>query len=335
MSTTEEKVVWITWERQRRTSVLSEEIGASLYVLSDSSRSYKYRFVRYLFLSLKTLSVVLRKRPHILIVQNPSIVLAFVACIYRFIFKYYLIIDRHSNFKFHKNEGFVWYIFHKLSEFTIKHADLTIVTNSYLADFVQKIGGDSFVLPDKIPTLTLARPLNLSTKKNIVYVCSFNDDEPVAEVIEAVNNIKGVMVYITGDYNNAKGIFLKEKYKYINNVVFTGFLDEDSYQSFLCSAHVILVLTKQEYTLTCGAYEAVSLYKPMVLSNTKTIRNYFYKGAKYCDPNAVSIAFAINEAIISIENLFYEVTCMKLELQNRWDRDFSRLLRKIACETGT
>lgn len=324
-----ERITWITWENHRRTEVLSKELGASLSILSNKSKDRENRIIRYVLLSFKTFNLILKEKPSILIVQNPSIVLAFIACCSKIFFNYILVVDRHSNFKFHKNTGIVWRVFHFLSRFTVGHADITIVTNRYLADIIDNWGGNSYVLPDKIPELLQAEIVKIRDCINIIYVCSFSEDEPIEQVLSAVGDLDGIFLYITGNYSNSKGKKLREKYSY-DNVEFTGFLSEKDFQSFLLSVDIVMVLTKQEYTLTCGAYEAVSFEKPMVLSNTKTINNYFYKGAIYCDPNADSIRSSIREATSSIDKLKIEVIELKKELQNQWEEEFILFKEKLS-----
>lgn len=328
-----ENIVWITWEPHRRTSVLAKELGARLCIINESSLLCKIRFIRYLILSIRTVGYLFKKRPRVLIVQNPSIILAFVACIFRGCFKYILIVDRHSNFKLQNTAGLLMYFFHFLSKFTVKIADITIVTNHYLAEIVNKWGGKAFVLPDKIPELSLANPIQLDGQTNVVYVCSFSKDEPVEEVIDAFGRMEDVFLYITGSYNSLLGRNIKKSCNF-SNIKFSGFLDERSYQSLMISADLVLVLTKQEHTLTCGAYESIALSKPMVLSNTNTIRGYFSKGAVYCDPNPVTITAAIRQALNTVEKLQEEVNQLKEELNMQWEKDFLRFVNEISRISG-
>ena len=66
--------LWIAWEKQRRSTVLSKEFNAKLYQFNNSGK------LRYPIVITKTLFLLIKKRPKILFVQNPSTVLAFLAC---------------------------------------------------------------------------------------------------------------------------------------------------------------------------------------------------------------------------------------------------------------
>ena len=69
------KAIWISWERHRRTSTLAEHFGIPLHTLLYSGPAP----VRYLVLSIRTTALLFRERPGVLVVQNPSIVLATLA----------------------------------------------------------------------------------------------------------------------------------------------------------------------------------------------------------------------------------------------------------------
>ena len=65
-----------------------------------------------------------------------------------------------------------------------------------------------------------------------------------------------------------------------SNIILTGYLPDDEYIALLKSADVIIVLTSQDHTLTCGSYESIVLGKPMVLTDTEAIKNHFNKGSE-------------------------------------------------------
>ena len=90
------------------------------------------------------------------------------------------------------------------------------------------------------------------------------------------------------------------------------------------------VLTTADHTLTCGAYEAVAVGTPMVLSETTAIRSYFSKGAVYAAPTAQGIAAAIAAAGEQLQRLSNEVAQLAGELQVSWDLRFTRLTESLA-----
>ncbi len=315
--------IWITWERQRRSIELSRALKVKFYELRDIS----VRFLRYPYLSIKTLGILLKEMPKYVFAQNPSMILAALLCLLKKIFGFKLIVDRHSNFKFDKDpKAFKWRIFNSISNFTIKHADLTIVTNNYLRSLVDELGGRGFVLQDKLPELNMGRKISLQGKKNIVFISSFSDDEPLNQVIEAFSLLgKDWFLYITGRPKKAKN-----NYANMNpNIVLTGYLSDEDYQSLLISCDVVLVLTKQEHTLTCGAYECVYLRRPFVASSTGAIKEYFSKGVVYCDPDARSIAQAADDLFRNRHTLEKETTILRDELACDWKQRFDDLCKIV------
>jgi len=322
------KRIWITWEKHRRSFELAKALNAEIYVWPKFEEFN--RIIRYFCLSAKTLSVIAKERPDIIFVQNPSIILTALVAIFRNIFSYKLLTDRHSNFKFETlgNKSMKWKFFHFLSRYTVRNADMTIVTNDYLRDIVDKWGGRGFVLQDKLPELKLGKSIPLDGEKNIVFISTFSDDEPIAEIIDAAKRLnKNWRLYITGKYHGYRKKHLLRNLP--ANIRLTGFLSEEDYQSLLMSSDVLIILTTKDHLLNCGAYEAVVLLKPAVLSDTETIKNYFDKGMVFSKCDSHSIASAITEAVENNEKLKQDIGVLKEELVKNWGQRFENLIRTI------
>lgn len=322
------KSVWVTWEDHRRSRELANVLDAE-YILLLYKAS---RWLRYPLLSLRTVSVLIRLRPSHVFCQNPSIILATLLAVLRPLFGYKLIVDRHSNFKFYSRESteWVWRIFHKLSDYTLRKADLTIVTNDYLKEFLEKLGGRGFVLQDKLPQMSVGSNKTLGGKFNAVFVSTFAKDEPIKEIFSASKCLpEDTFIYVTGSYKNYPDIqkLICDKPE---NLILTGFLPEDEYQTLLRSADAIIVITDQEYTLTCGAYEAVTLEKAMVLADTATIKEYFSQGAVYATKDVDSLINAINDVRLHQSYLSKETKQLKEILLINWSDRFLNLKKLIS-----
>lgn len=322
-----ENSIWITWEDHRRSRELAKAFGSKYMCLIHDG----HMLVRYFVLSMKTLNLILKVRPKVVFCQNPSIVLNFLLVIFKKIFNYKLIVDRHSNFKFRfqNSKNPKWLLFNYLSKVTLKKSDLIIVTNEFLRSYVESLGGKAAVLEDKLPHLNYIGTTKLEGQVNFVFISTFSDDEPIIEIAEAAQNLPDfIKIYITGNYRKYRKLDLLNK---INkgNLIFTGFLPETNYQSLLNSADIIVVITDQEHTLTCGAYEAVELEKPMVLSNTSCIKNYFNKGAIYSTPTSEGLASSLLAAIEKRTILEQEVTTLKSELIQDWNLKFAKLFQNV------
>lgn len=322
----DKRKIWLTWESQRRSLVLSQQFGARLYLLECNSKN---RALRYTILTLKTLKILAKEKAIYVFCQNPSIILALLLCLMKFIFKYVLIVDRHSNFIIDTNNKLIIKTHDLISDLTLKIADYTIVTNEALRNFVNSKDGHALVLQDKLPNLELGCKSLLNGKYNITFITSCSFDEPLEEVVTAFEKMNStVNLYITGNYKNSR--FCREYIKNKpSNIHFTGFLKEDDYQSQLLSSDALLVLTRFEYILTCGAYEGVALCKPLILSNTKTVRDYFTTGAVYCDPDPESIKAAVEECLNNLLIMQKQITEFKSEITVKWNNTYSYVATTI------
>lgn len=315
------KKVWIAWEQQRRSIILSEEFECQLFLYT---REHQNLLARYARASLATVAYVRRSRPDIVFCQNPSMILAVLLSILKPIFRYKLIVDRHSNFMFNNSRKFRKTLFMGLSAFTVKAADLTIVTNERLKNkYIEQFGGLCKVLPDKIPDMStgVQLPEKKRDLKNIFFITSFSPDEPIEEFFEAIQDLPShYYFYVSGNYRK----HTRELDPYGKNYVLTGFVDEYDYKKTLNSADAVMVFTKNDYTLTCGAYEGLggNKPKPLILSNTTAIKEYFSAGAVYCDMIPESIRSGILRCFQNYELLEKEAWNLKNRLNYLWSQRF-------------
>jgi len=199
-----------------------------------------------------------------------------------------------------------------LTLFCLRHANLTIVTNEALKNMIDGLGGRGFVLQDSIPQPLAGRTV-LRGPLNIVFVCTYSADEPVTEVLEAARLVgRDATVYVTGKRRK------KSPARVPYNVVLTDYLAEQDYWSLLNSCDAVMVLTTREHTLLCGAYEAIALSKPLILSDTKALRAYFSKGVVYTDNNRHGLVEAIRRAGRERENLAKDIAELSQELETAW-----------------
>jgi len=317
------KVVWITWEKQRRNHGISSAIKAELVELIST----KKRLIRYVELTLKTIDVIRAKKPDVVIAQNPSIVLAFIIVIMKRIFNFKAVIDAHNSGIYPREGNFVLLNF--IAKYLQKNADVTIVTNHNLLDHVIENGGNGFILPDKIPT-PKPQKIHLEGLRKIVFICTFSSDEPYLAVIEAGKLLTNeFIIYITGNYHGKlnPNIIIPKQIK------LTGYLPENEYWNLLYSADVIMDLTTRENCLVCGAYEGLSLEKPLILSNTNINKEYFNLGCIYVDSDSNSIFKGIVESSEKIDLNIQNIKLLKNKLEQSWNVQIRNLLDQIVLHT--
>lgn len=285
-------VIAITWEQHRRTRELCKWLGIPLYELCFSGT----RVVRYVRLGSATIRLLLKTRPHLVYVQNPSLVLSLLVLMLKpFAGRYRVIMDAH-------NEAVTpfththWPI-PTLSRTAIRRADWTIVTNQALAEQVSAIGGRPLILPDRLPE----PPIEPSPAPviehvfQVMVVATYAADEPIAAIVEAARQLgPSYKFFITG---RATKLDPAIREKLPANVAQTDFLDEHDYWQLMRDSHVTLDLTLKPNCLVCGAYESLAMRRPMILTGNPATRDLFGQVALFpADDSPQAIAAAIKHA---------------------------------------
>ena len=309
-----DKVIWIAWERHRRTEQIVKFLGIKAYLFESKMP----RVIKHPLFLIRTFTVLFKNNPKVLIVQNPSLILSGFACFLKVIkmFSFRLIIDAHNAGVVSPRKGVI--ILERFFVFLHKTADLTIVTNLYLSETIKKSGGASFILSDKIPEIEKVEDRSLKGKFNFVCICTFSIDEPYREIIEAALSLSPEdMLYVTGNFRNAPPEFLSGL---PNNIVLTGYLEEPEYWSYLKCADCIIDLTFRDNCLVCGAYEAVSVGTPVILSDRKILREIFYKGAIFTENDSESMKIAMQEVKSHWQELSYEINVFRDEYIRTWEK---------------
>ena len=318
------KKIWVTWESQRRNRELSSAFGAKLFELCEIDR-IKSRIIKYGLGIFKTSLILLRERPKVIFCQNPSLVLSAFLVVLGRLSRIEVCVDCHNAGLFPLEGRSKVLLF--VSKFIQRHAKLVIVSNPDLKERVKRNGGKYYVLPDKVPSLANTKPRKLKGKWNLLFICSFADDEPYQTVFEAAKKLpRDIVIYVTGDY---RGKIDSTPGGATENLVFTGYLPEPDYVILLRSVDAVIDLTEREDCLVCGGYEALSAEKPLVLSNRKALREYFSQGAIYTEHNPASISKAICEVIENKEDLTEKVRILKAAKQAEWAKRKKDLLAAV------
>ena len=319
--------MWIAWESQRRSRELASYFGCSLHEITVTGA------LRYPASIFRTVALLLKHRPRVVFVQNPSMVLASLVVFWSLCSKSLSVVDRHTTFLLNRTSGITpWLIaFRAMHRFTLRYADVTIVTNAHLAQLVREAGGNPVVLPDKLPTLAAAKDVpSLIGRglKNVLLISSFADDEPISEVVDAMSLIRHpreVHLFISG---RVKISFSRLVATAPTNVTFTNYLSEADYVSLVQTVDVVVALTTSDHTMLCGCYEAVAAGKPLVTSDKEVLREYF-TAALFADNSAAGIAAAIDAALGELEQRGCLMRELREELVPAWLVQAARLDRLV------
>lgn len=314
------KSIWITWEVQRRNRELSTAFGAELIEMSELQRLPKW--MKYIFGLFETISLLIRKRPGTVFCQNPSIVLSFLMVVVGLVTKIKVIVDAHYDGVVKTNR-----ILSRILRFIHRHADYTIVTNSNHANVIRSRGGSPLILQDKLPTFEDRFRFTPPKPNTVLVITTFSPDEPISEIFEAARmlDFRGTKFLFTG-----KHLGKVDYSKVPDNVQLLGYVPEEEFIRNIFRASVVVDLTTNEDCLVCGAYEAISAGKPIILSDTLALRAYFGTGAAYCPNTASSIAATITYVIDN--TIFF--TERSVERRNILKHEWALSLDRAKIEIG-
>lgn len=313
------KVIAITWFDHRRTTELCVGLGLPLRSITTRRKG----LVRYLELTWRTVRELFGTRPHGVLVQNPSLVLAALMVGLRPLFRYRLVVDAHNEAVqpvINRSSLILW-----VTHWILRRADLTIVTNRQLADQVVARCGLPFVLPDRVPAAPAISGKNLHGSFRVVLICTYAIDEPLAAIFEAVRGLD-LHLYVTG---NDRKCSPQLRAIAPPNVIFAGFLSETDYWEYLAASDAIIDLTTMPNCLVCGGYEAAALGKPLLLTRSDAACELFGDGAVYTDNT-------VDDIRVKLEYLGKETSELQSRMRKRrdkmmldWGRESQKLLSQL------
>ena len=319
-----EKMIFLAWappSHSGRSQLLSDKFGIDLLAIHYLRLRSRLAPIKYVLQALRTWLELSRRRPKVIFVQNPPIFASLVVWMYCFLSGAHFIIDSHTDALL--ASWWQWSI--PLHRFLSCHAICTIVTNDYLRELVESWGAAAFMLAD-VPTEFQYREYPLDGDFNIAMVSSFSYDEPRQIVLEVARRLPDVQFYITGNLDLANPTQLAEAPR---NVHFTGFLPFEDYYGLLASANAVMVLTTEDHTLQWGACEAVSLGKPIIISDWPFLRSYFSKGTVYVDNTVESLHQGVVQMHREWERFNREVKGLCEERRLEWTYKHDLLMEMI------
>ena len=282
--------IWITWFPHRRTESICEAWGIPLVIFENRHlRGVRRRILQI----VQTFRRLLTAKEQIVFVQNPSLGLSLVACIVRKCRRFRLVIDAHNEGIVPFNRSGFWIAL--LTRWMVRTADLIIVTNEELEEIVTKMGGMPSVLPDRLPNFgVLASDIHvqpLSTRDYVLVICTYAADEPIEEMVRAAGRLRHSVDFVfTGNREKAvlrMGRLLPE------NVRLAGYLPESQFISGIVNSLCVLDLTLKPNCLVCGAYEALALGKPAILTSSPAAERLFGTAFELIDNSADGIVNSV------------------------------------------
>jgi len=316
-----EKIAFVAWNITKRSKVLAGYLNAKIITCKIASNRISKLF-NYPFLIFLTFCNLIHQKVNIVIVQLPPFHASIPGYLYCKLFRKKLIYDTHSGIFFPK--GLHQKVYFSLYCSMTRNTKLNIVHNEAILNRTCLKNTSSIVLECKIPFQPSGNIQH--TRFIVAVICSYDKDEPIEQIIVATRLVTDIEFYLTGNSNKLKNLTLPK------NVNLTGYLSDQDYEHFLRTVDIIMVLTTRPDTVLSGAYEAVGLEKPLITSDTQTLRKYFYKGSIFTSNDAKSITEAIDKARQNLDKLRVEMAELRKEKEQTWQKQFEPL-QKIIRET--
>jgi glycosyltransferase involved in cell wall biosynthesis len=325
-------IAWVPY--QRRTESMQSFFGWSLTYFGFQSDQRLLRPLEYIVKFLRTIVLLAQTRPRVLWVQIAPTPLLYAAHLYRALARPrpVVIADCHSSvfrFPWIKTPGL---------RALLNRTDMVLVHNAITASQAAGIGVDPsriLILEDRPASIEGTGDVTTSSAPRpwILHPNSFAEDEPVAEVFAAAKSLPDVTFLVTGRIERARG--RHDLSTIPANVRLTQFLPTAEYEQLLRSADAVLGLTLFDGVQLSVANEAVGAGTPMVLSDTKVLRELFDEGAVYVDSrDPVAIARGVKEALSNHQTLRAGVQRLKERRDAKWQAQGATVSRRIreACE---
>jgi glycosyltransferase involved in cell wall biosynthesis len=278
--------------------------------------------LKYPLQAVQTLRILWRERPAVVLAQNPPVVAPLIAALYAWATGARFIVDSHS-------EAFLirrWRWTLPLQRWLGRRALATVVTNPHLADVVRSWDARAVIAVDPPIAIPPLPPRQPPERFTVVVVSTFADDEPIAEVLQVARALPDVHFAITGDPAYARPEWLADPPP---NVEFTDFLERDAYYPCIWNASAMVVLTTLDHTVLRGAWEALDLGQPLVLSDWPILREYFCRGTVHVANTAASIEAGVREARAREAELRAEMLALRDERRRAWQQAQAQLDRLI------
>jgi glycosyltransferase involved in cell wall biosynthesis len=309
------KTTYISWAPYcSRSDNTARELGGTSHMVYRESFGSRRATVwlKYLAQALDTFRILPRERPDAVFVMSPPVFAVLTVWFWSRLHRVPYVVDAHTAAFLHPR----WKYFQRLHNALCRRAATTIVTNDFLAAQLRSAGAHVTIIRDVPVEYRGTSDFRPEGPFTVAVVCSFNDDEPVAEILGAAAQLDDVRFYVTG---NPKYLDPSLTASLPRNVTLTGFLSDEAYGSLLTHADAVLTLTTRDHTMLRGAYEAVYQGTPVIVSDWPLLREAFGRGAVHVNNTADAIASAVRAVRTHRDRYKAEVVELRREKLALWN----------------
>lgn len=321
------KTKYVSWTRfDRRSEILAQHLGtdAAFFMRGKKGKILQVP-MRYVGQAKDTWQMLMRERPDVVLIQCPPVFAVFTVMRYAQSTGARYVIDAGTGAFLSPK----WRWSSPLLRVVARGALTTLVTNDHLKSVVEGWGARADILAYTPGAYPASEPYLFTGDEqqfHVVVVSTFEIDEPLDVVFQAARQLPGVSFYITGNPQHAPAGRLAHMPE---NCHLTGYLPYVQYVGLLRSCDVVMDLTTRDHTLLMGAFEAVSLGMPLIVSDWPILRSYFGKGA-LCIPNT---AQGICEGVLRAQReqgaMKRDIQLLREDLQDDWRVRFGNLMQLL------
>jgi len=283
-------VAAVAWARfQPRTSALAAALGGRTLFVDDgiAGKHVAGRPLAYLLKAARTWRVLSHDRPQTVLVVTPPVFAPLVAWLWCLAHGRDLVVDCHTG-AFHSSK---WGWARPIHRWLLQRVQVVLLHTDEAEALVRGWGARALLLPDDLPESRDAGPYERADHPTVLVAGSLDENEPVAEVVEAARLLPNVEFRFTGDTSLLPAGVLAGAPA---NAVFTGYLPYAAFLGELQAATIVGVFSTDPQIMNRAAFEAVGLGRPMVLSDLAGLRSRFGTAALFCanDPRAIAEGIA-------------------------------------------
>ncbi|HWE34124.1 MAG TPA: hypothetical protein VG410_11600 [Solirubrobacteraceae bacterium] len=252
---------FISWVEHARATGLAHALGMPLYVPAKPLSRAPWP-LRYAVQALLSIWYLVRRRPSYVVFTNPPFIAGLALLLAARRLRIPVWCDVHSG-AFNDDR---WRRFAGPNLFVLNRCSGIVMHNRGLADEVGPHLRPPLVVVGSPPLRE--RPSAPSAAPRIVATLGWAFDEPIAELLEAIRSVPEISVSLTGRHHGLDANAVPA------NCTLTGWLPDEEYDQLLSRATAVICLTDRENTMQTGAYEAIEHGTPLILSGTRTLRDY-------------------------------------------------------------
>lgn len=282
--------------------------------------------LRYIYSGVVTCLFLARQRPQAVIVTNPPIFPGLIALGYARLTGAPMLLDSHPG-GFGLQGSRLSARLQPVVRWVIRRARSTLVTEQSLKARVEEWGGRAQIVHEAPPEWEKPATVPRREVSEVLFVCTFNGDEPAEIVVDAARSLPDIAFKVTGDLRQAP-VGLVDSAP--GNVEFVGFLRGLRYPAALASADLIVVLTTEPTSVVKAGYEAVYAERPLLLSDWPAGRETF-PDAAFADNTAAAVGSAIRTALDEQDRMLGAAVAARERQERRWARQRQALERLIGA----